>query len=252
MKMHSELVKTYHLPTDSQAANGEPRVVERGMRTRAERDRTRVQGLDLITRLAPVVFALLVIGCQQKMADQPRYEPLEASRFFADGQSARPLVDGVVARGWLEDDPHLLSDRNSAQPLPLSAEREAPSLDRAEDYADTFPIPVTLAAVRRGQERFGIHCAPCHDRLGDGTGPVVEGGFPRAASFHTDRLRRAPPEYLFDVITRGYRKMPSYAQQLSPQERWEVTAYVRALQLSQHAEIDRLPADIRERFEQQE
>lgn len=178
------------------------------------------------------------------MADQPRYEPQEPSRFFADGRSSRPPVPGTVARGDSAADPQALTGWNPGADVP-----PAPTLDRRADYAATFPAPVTAATMRRGRERFDIFCATCHGRAGTGAGPVVAAGYPRAESFHTDRLRAAPAGYLFDVITRGHKRMPAYAAQLPPVDRWAVVAYVRALQLSRRANLTDLPPDVRRRFE---
>jgi hypothetical protein len=182
------------------------------------------------------------------MADQPRYDPLEASRFFPDGQSARHPVPGTVARGHLRDDPHFFTGKKPT----ARAGDDAPSLERAEEYSDTFPFPVTHGVMRRGRERFIIYCAPCHGQAGTGTGPVVESGYPRPETVHTDRLRRAPVGYIFDVTTRGYKEMPAYAGQVPPEDRWAIIAYIRALQLSRHAELKELPAETRRRFEEQD
>jgi mono/diheme cytochrome c family protein len=181
------------------------------------------------------------------MAEQPRYDPLEPSRFFADGQSARHPVAGTVARGRLRDDPHFFAGRKTA-----AEPGEPPALERPGDYFDTFPLPVTSETVRRGRERFRIYCAPCHGRNGGGNGPVVERGYPAAESFHTDKLRGAPVGYFFDVITRGHKAMPAYARQVPADDRWAIIAYVRALQLSRHARLEELPADVRRRFAEHE
>jgi mono/diheme cytochrome c family protein len=200
-----------------------------------------------------VVFALLALGCRQPMGEQPRYDPLEPSRFFSDGQSVRRPVPGTVARGHLRDDPHYFTGRKSDTPAEKDgAAKQGPSLDRAADYADTFPLPVTSALMQRGQQRFTIYCTSCHGRDGAGTGVVVERGYPKASSFHTDRLRQAPAGYLFDVVSRGYGAMPAFAGQIPSQDRWAIIAYVRALQLSQHASLKELPAEIRWHFTEKE
>ncbi|MGH7926819.1 MAG: c-type cytochrome, partial [Candidatus Binatia bacterium] len=112
------------------------------------------------------------------MAEQPRYDPLEASEFFADGQSARPLVENTVARGELRDDEHFYAGMSGGTP------------------AATFPFPITLEILQRGRERFNIYCSPCHSRVGDGDGMIPSRGFTRPPSFHIQRLREAPPGYL--------------------------------------------------------
>jgi mono/diheme cytochrome c family protein len=160
------------------------------------------------------------------MAEQPRYDPLEPSTFFADGQSARPPVAGTVAREEpLQNDTPLYTGKVG------------------EKFADAFPFPATLAVLKRGQERFDIFCSPCHSRLGDGDGMIVRRGYTRPPSFHGDRLREAPAGYFFTVITNGFGAMPSYAAQIPPQDRWAIIAYIRALQLSQHATLAEVPPE---------
>jgi mono/diheme cytochrome c family protein len=159
------------------------------------------------------------------MHDQPKYEPLESSAFFRDGQASRPLVEGTVARGQLQDDEHLYTGKVDGQP------------------ATTFPFPITGAQMTRGQERYNVYCAPCHDRVGNGMGMIVRRGYRQPQSFHIDRLRSAPPGHFYDVITNGFGAMPDYRAQIQPEDRWAVVAYIRALQLSQHAtETDQGPA----------
>jgi hypothetical protein len=164
----------------------------------------------------------LLPACRQEMADQPRYEPLEASAFFADGQSSRPLPDGVIARGHLH----------------------------TEAEAKTYPMPVTLGVIKRGQERYNIYCSPCHDMIGTGQGMIVRRGFRRGPpSFHLDRLRQEPPDHFFDVITNGFGAMNDYAMQIEPRDRWAIIAYIRALQLSQGANAQDLTPEERRQLE---
>ena len=158
------------------------------------------------------------------MHDQPKYKPLKASKFFADGRTSRPLVPGTVARGHLDDDPLLYTGKVGAT------------------FTTTFPAPVTQAVLQRGQERYNIYCTPCHDRVGTGNGMIVQRGYRRPPSFHIDRLRDAPVGYFFDVITNGFGVMPSYAAQVPVSDRWAIIAYLRALQLSQHATLADVPA----------
>jgi mono/diheme cytochrome c family protein len=162
------------------------------------------------------------------MADQPRYDPLEPSRFFADGQSARPPVPGPVPRGGRREGPAFLTGRKS------EAGGKGPSLEQPGEYVDAFPFRVTAAVLERGRERYGIYCAPCHGASGNGAGKVVEHGYPPAESFHSDRLCRAPSGYFIDVMTRGGKTMPPYAKLVAPADRWAVAAYVRVLQRSGH------------------
>jgi mono/diheme cytochrome c family protein len=172
-------------------------------------------------RLAsPLLLVALLAGCEQDMADQPRYDPLSDSKSFPDGKSAREPVAGTV-------------------------EREA---DLA-DIPDTIPVPVTAALLQHGRERFEIFCSPCHGRAGDGRGMVVERGFPAPPSFHQDALRMAPDRHFYDVITSGYGVMYSYAARVPPADRWAIVAYIRALQYSRHAPVDALPPDLRAKLD---
>ena len=171
-----------------------------------------------------------VAGCEQKMADQPRYEPLARSTFFGDNRAARPLVEGTVARGQLRSDEHLYTGKEGGK------------------LVDTFPFPVTLAVLTRGQQRFNIFCSPCHDRVGTGQGMIVRRGYRAPPSFHIDRLRQAPAGYFFDVITNGSGVLLDYAQQIQPEDRWAIVTYIRALQLSQHATLADVPEDQRQQL----
>ena len=181
------------------------------------------------------LFLAGLAGCEQKMADQPRYDPLEPSRLFSDGMSARPVIAGTVARGELpSDSPDLTGMVESIAEPPEGP----PSLDRSADYLNEFPLPVTAALVAGGRLRYGIYCAPCHGADGTGTGPVVEFGYPKAQSFRTDRLRQAPVGYLFDVVTRGYQDMPAFGNRIDSRDRWAIIAYIRAAQLSGEEQWD--------------
>ena len=173
-----------------------------------------------------LVMLIAAAGCRQKMADQPRYDPLEASGFFADGMSARPRVAGTVARGEMTSDPFFDSGKRNGQ------------------IADGFPMPVTIELVNRGHERYDIFCAQCHGRVGDGNGMIPSRGYRRPPSFHTETIRNRTTGHYFDVMTNGFGAMPPYRNQVSPQDRWAIVAYIRALQLSQNATVaDVPPAD---------
>jgi cytochrome c553 len=174
---------------------------------------------------------LLLVGCRQEMANQPRFEPLEASSFFADGRAARPLVPGTVARGQLRLDTHLHEGK----------------VDGA--VVETLPFPLSRDLLTRGRERYVIFCSPCHDRTGAGQGLIVQRGFPRPPSFHTDRLRDIAIGHFVEVMTEGFGLMPRYAAQLDSVERWAIAAYIRALQLSQHATIEDVPDDRRSQLQ---
>ncbi len=174
-----------------------------------------------------LLLSVGVAACRQDMHDAPRYEPLEASTFFGDGRSARTPVSNTVARGQLHEDTHLYEAKIDGQ------------------LADVFPMPVTTAMMARGQERFNVFCSPCHGRTGQGNGMVVQRGFRAPPSFHDERLRNAPVGYFFDVETHGFGAMQDYSAQVPVADRWAIAAYIRALQYSQHATIDDVPADRR-------
>jgi mono/diheme cytochrome c family protein len=219
-----------------------------------------------MTRAGPLLLvAALAAGCQQKMADQPSYRAYEPSAFFPDGMAARRLPDGVVAREWVRStDPLMTGLKAGARgaPAPAGEKAEAtPPPDAPTDpgkFVDEFPFALARADLDRGQERYTIFCAVCHDPVGTGNGKIPERGYVRPPNFHTDPsrgfalyrqavpLRAAPVGYLFEVVSRGYGAMPRYGPQIPPADRWRVVAYVRALQLSQHAELDRLPPAARE------
>ncbi len=168
---------------------------------------------------------LLLAACRLDMHVQPRYDPLEPSSFFADGRSARQPVAGTVARGQLRTNQALYFGRQGDQPVSI------------------IPVPVTRDLLARGQDRFNIFCTPCHGRLGDGEGMVVQRGFRHPPSYHIDRLRTAPPGHFFDVITNGFGAMPAYGYRVPVNDRWAIIAYIRALQLSQNARPSDVPPD---------
>ena len=162
---------------------------------------------------------VMLASCRQDMHDQPKYEPFEASSFFADGRSVRPQVEGTIARGELVTDSHLATGRVDGE------------------LAKTFPFDVTAAVLERGRERYNIYCAPCHDQSGSGNGMIVQRGLRAPSSFHVERLRNETPGYFFDVITNGFGIMYDYSDRIVPEDRWAIVAYIRALQLSQNASV---------------
>jgi mono/diheme cytochrome c family protein len=176
----------------------------------------------------------MLAGCRLDMHVQPKYLPLEPSDFFADGRSARQPVAGTVARGELRIDEHLYTGKVDGKD------------------ADTFPFPITANDILRGQERYNIYCSPCHDYTGSGRGMIVMRGFPAPPSFHIDRLRQAPVGHFFDVMTNGNGSMYSYASRVTPEDRWRITAYIRALQLSENAKIEDVPEADRPKLEGQQ
>ena len=183
---------------------------------------------------AATLFLLLLAlsGCRQDMADQPRYGPLAPSTFFGDGRSARPQVPGSVARGQLHEDEVFYTGRSGGV------------------LVNTFPLPVTRQVLERGRERFNIFCAPCHDRTGSGNGMITQRGLRHPPSYHIDRLREAPVGHFFDVMTRGFGAMPDYADRVPPRDRWAIAAYIRALELSQHATVDDAPPAERRKLQE--
>src|ERR1043165_4153698 len=176
---------------------------------------------------------LITFGCTYNpMRDQPRYEPLEASQFFPDNTSARPVVPGAVANNYDVTNEWFYTGKTPDGQL-----------------VNVFPFPVTMEVLKRGQERFNIYCSPCHGLSGMGNGMIVQRGFSHPPSYHQDRLRNAPIGHFVDVITNGYGQMYSYAYRVKPQDRWAIAAYIRALQLSQNASVNDLPANERQQLE---
>src|SRR6185437_12551852 len=168
---------------------------------------------------APAVLAaaLIFVGGCNDMDRQPKFRPLDPSSFFADGRSARvPPADTVPQGELVTDTPYYTGKLNGKE-------------------VETIPVAVTPALLARGRERFDIFCSVCHGRLGDGQGMVVRRGFPPPPSYHIERLRNAPIGHFFDVMTNGYGVMYSYGDRVSVHDRWAIAAYIRALQLSQHA-----------------
>ena len=180
-------------------------------------------GRSVIARVLVVAGGLAVAGCRRDMQDQPKYRALRPSTFFTDGRSERPAIAGTVAREQLVPDRVVATGQRDGEPVAQ------------------IPLPLTAALVARGRERYDIYCSPCHDRAGTGGGMIVQRGYRRPPSFHIDRLRQAPAGYFFDVMTRGFGVMPSYAVQVPVADRWAIVAYVRALQLSQNAPLGDVP-----------
>ena len=172
-------------------------------------------------------LAAAAAGCRQDMHDQPKYKAFRRSAFFGDERSARPLVEDTVARGQLRADAAYYTGKQGTTPV------------------DVLPVTVTPALLRRGQERYGIYCTPCHGATGRGNGMVVQRGYRPPPSFHIDRLRNEKTGYFFDVITSGFGAMPDYAAQVAVPDRWAIVAYVRALQLSENARLEDVPEDRR-------
>ncbi len=180
------------------------------------------------SRFALLVFAALFVmgaglsGCRQDMHNQPKFIPLRSNTFYPDQRSARDPVPGAVARGQLDEDTYFLTGKHGnvlGNDLP----------DEVSKKQDLH------ALLLRGQERYTIYCTPCHARLGDGHGMIVQRGYKQPPSFHEQRLRNAPLGHFFDVMSNGFGAMPDYAAQIKPADRWAIAAYIRALQRSQNA-----------------
>jgi hypothetical protein len=183
-----------------------------------------LRDLNVVIKISWLVICLgLVAGCALDMREQPRYEAFEKSTFFGDNLSARPRVADTIAHDQLRIDQHLYTGQINGE------------------FAPTFPFTVTLEVLQRGQERFNIFCTPCHGRVGDGQSIMVEYGLEAPPSFHSQDMRGQAPGYYFDIITRGTRVMPSYASRIPPEDRWAIIAYIRALQLSQNADLSNVP-----------
>jgi cytochrome c553 len=174
--------------------------------------------------LATAALALAALsGCRLDMHIQPKYLPDQPSTFFHDGRSARPVVPGTVARGELRIDELMFTGRENG----------------AE--SNRFPFPITRADLERGREEYNVFCTPCHGYTGNGNGMIVQRGFSRPPSYQIQRLRDAPVGHFFGVMTSGLGAMYSYGSRISPEDRWRIAAYIRALQLSQNATIGDVP-----------
>ena len=190
-----------------------------------------------VLRALLLAACVVLAGCEQVMRDmyeQPRFDPDAATPLFDDGSVTRPPPDGSVARS-----------RGDAAAT-ASGRRGDEAVDDAQAaYARAGLPPITAALLARGRERFDIYCSPCHNYNGNGQGQVVQRGFPQPASFTaTQRLLDAPVGYFYNAITNGFGRMYSYASRVKPEDRWAISAYIKALQLSQNAQVSDVPADI--------
>jgi cytochrome c553 len=168
------------------------------------------------------LFLMASLGCREDMQDQPRLKPMRPSGFLGEDSPGSPLP-GTVSRD----------------------EQQSPYFYTGYDgtvVGNRIPFPVNKAVLERGRERFNIYCAPCHSRTGDGNGMIVQRGYRRPPSYHTDRLRNAPLGHFYEVITNGFGAMPDYSAQIQAHDRWAIAAYIRALQFSQNAPANLLPA----------
>jgi mono/diheme cytochrome c family protein len=176
--------------------------------------------------LGSAAALLLIAGCRQDMQNQPKMIPQRESSMFADGRSARPQVEHTVARGQLDEDQYFYTG--------LIAGKEQ----------NAMPYPVTLEVLERGQERFNVYCTPCHSRVGNGDGMIVQRGYKPAGNYHDAKRLAEPLSHYFYVMTNGYGAMPDYSAEITPIDRWAIAAYIRALQLSQAATLADVPAGV--------
>lgn len=176
--------------------------------------------------------ALLLFGaCRQDMYNQPKAKPYSETDFFSNGTSARPIPAHTVQyHGAIENEALATGLTNGVLVAQL-------------------PIRLTPELLERGRERYEIYCAVCHGATGEGNGEIVQRGYPAPPTYHSERLRNAPIGHFYDVITNGYGVMSSYAARVEPAERWAIAAYIRALQLSQHAPASELPPNERAAME---
>jgi hypothetical protein len=183
-----------------------------------------VRKLNQLAAFGAMAATLVLAGCRQDMQDQPKFFPQRGTEFYADGRSVRPQVENTVARNQLNENAYFYTGLINGK------------------EGDGMPFPATLEVLERGQERYNVYCTPCHSRVGNGIGMIVQRGYMKAGSFHSARLETAPLGHFFHVISNGYGAMPDYSAQLVPEDRWAIVAYIRALQLSQKATQADVPA----------
>jgi mono/diheme cytochrome c family protein len=166
--------------------------------------------------LAPLLLSVLTVASctRSNMDSQPKDNEYKPSGLFRDGKVLQAPVPGTVARG---------------------------DLARADEA--TKRPRVTAELLQRGRVEYDVYCSPCHDRVGTGRGIVVQRGMPQPVSLHDVRQRAATDQHLFDVISNGVGAMYAHGDRVRPRDRWAIVAYIRALQLSQHAALDDVPAD---------
>lgn len=176
--------------------------------------------------IALLAAALAVTGCGRNMFDQPRADTYDASPYFADGAASRPLMEGTVSRERGNVDPSFYTGQGP------------------DGMLTELPLELSMEVLARGQERYDIFCSVCHNYNGDGLGMIVQKGAVQPTSFHEQRLLDAPVGYYFNAMTNGFGRMYSYASRITPEDRWAIAAYIKALQLSQNAFVDDIPEGI--------
>jgi len=191
---------------------------------RVQSSRFKVPSFRFLLAIGYCLLAMAPASCRRDMFDQPKSNPLRESDLFPDRAASRPIPAHTIPRERLNDD-SFYTGLNGTNPV------------------TSFPYPITRAVLAHGQQRFEINCAPCHGLAGEGNGIIVHRGFPAPPSYHIDRLRDAPAGHFVDVMTHGYGAMLPQAERVAPEDRWAIAAYIRALQLSQHATMADAPAD---------
>ena len=166
---------------------------------------TQIRRAAMVGALASLSL-LTACGIRLDMHDQPKFKPLRKNDFYADARASRPLVEGTVARGQLGNDELFYTGKINNQ------------------EADQFPYPVTQQMLERGRERYNIYCSPCHSRVGDGNGMIVQRGFKKPPDYTEDKLMKAPVGHFVNVMTNGFGSMSEYKSQLSISDRWAVAA----------------------------
>ena len=195
------------------------------MHTAGNRQQTTGNALSRLAALGTLAGVSLLAGCRQDMHNQPKFDYQQrGTSFYADGRSVRPQVEGTVARSQLHQDSYFYTGFVNGK------------------EGEGMPFAVNATVLARGQQSYNIYCTPCHSRVGNGAGMIVQRGYARAGNFHTARLETAPLGHFFNVISNGYGAMPDYSAQLTPENRWAVVAYIRALQLSQRASQTDVPS----------
>jgi mono/diheme cytochrome c family protein len=181
----------------------------------------KIAGKKLVGRAAILLVTVaglaLLSSCREDMQNQPKFIPLRENSFYPDGRSARPTVEGTIARGQLQDDPLLYTGKVDGKEV------------------DQLPFAMSEKDLARGRERFNIYCSPCHSQVGDGNGMVAQRGFKNPPSYYEPRLMTAPVGHFFNVMTNGWGAMGDYSAQVPVADRWRIAAYIRALQLSRNA-----------------
>jgi hypothetical protein len=183
-----------------------------------------MQKLNKLVLLGVFACVGLLAGCRQDMHDEPKFFPQRGTNFYPDGRSVRPQVANTVARNQLHADSYFYTGFINGK------------------EGNGMPFPVTMKVLERGQERYNIYCTPCHSRVGNGMGMIVDRGYTHASDYHVARLETAPLGHFFNVMTNGYGAMPDYSAQIAPVDRWAIVAYIKALQLSQKATQADVPA----------